>query len=596
MSEEAGKIQYQTPGPDSYRVEDAYKVRYKTASSPSFGGAMAQVDRERTGIRAGALARADLPAPDLYSTQAADQAANLRERSGRVKFGQSKRDDGAKMFLGKGLHSPGNSRFTPGPGAYADHQNNTANKPKAPSFSFGGNMAQVDRVKTGQYAEAMRSFTPGPGEYVGANQSMLGSVNTSTKRSSPNSKFGSSTRFQPLHAVGSVGGQSGGMVFAKADEDKPMAESVQSSMAGQSLSTRRTMPSFSFGAKAGQEVLATGGGMLIHCPKTGISAPSPVDYQKPGSTLGRSLESKLRSSPEFSFGTGGRFNMKSEGLPGLETPGPNFSGSSSLSKQNLSKNSSSPAFSFGTATHRLVDLEMRKEQRQNRPGPGTYDSSSSCGKQVISKSSSAPQYSFGTSKRDKVCKQYISKLDSGPGADMNASFAGRETPGPGTYPVTQQSSTKKDAPKYSFGLKTRNARELRPSTTPEVGPGRYDLNSGIGSQKTSGKTSAPTYSIGTSTRDRCNQVMQPGFKANSMMKTPGPGEYASKSSVDTQVLLGSGPPSAAGSGKGTSSNPPETAVCRVQGPTQPPQPWGSSRTPGSGRPLPTGLAPANGFL
>jgi len=230
-----------------------------------------------------------------------------------------------------------------------------------------------------------------------------------------------------------------------------------------------------------------------------------------------------------------------------QTPGPGSYGIET-GYVSASTKQKAPAFSFGTQKLRMVELEMEKEKKQHRPGPGSYLTSGSCGAQIVSCRPSSPQFSFGTSNRDQLSKTYVSKADSGP-VDMNRINAGRDTPGPGTY----QSSltTKRAAPAYSFGLKPQTAVGVhRPNTSPTVGPGRYENRSGLGTQNLSVRASSPTFSIGTSSREICNQVISPGFKAMSKMATPGPGTYSAISSIANQVSSTEKSPFSCGFGKG----------------------------------------------
>mmetsp|Transcript_14303 Transcript_14303/g.18679 ORF Transcript_14303/g.18679 Transcript_14303/m.18679 type:complete len:295 (+) Transcript_14303:275-1159(+) len=230
-----------------------------------------------------------------------------------------------------------------------------------------------------------------------------------------------------------------------------------------------------------------------------------------------------------------------------QTPGPGSYGVESHYNRASTKQAA-PAFSFGTQKMRMVELEMEKEKKQHRPGPGSYISSGSCGAQIISARPSSPQFSFGTSIRDHASKTYVSKADSGP-VDMNRVNAGRDTPGPGSY--ANNMVTKRQAPQYSFGLKPQTAVGVhRPNTSPTVGPGRYENRSGMGNQNLSVRASSPTYSIGTSSREKCNQVISPGFSAHSKMTTPGPGTYGSVSSISKQVTSTQKSPFSCGFGKG----------------------------------------------
>uniref|UniRef100_A0A6U1PJ94 Uncharacterized protein n=1 Tax=Fibrocapsa japonica TaxID=94617 RepID=A0A6U1PJ94_9STRA len=269
------------------------------------------------------------------------------------------------------------------------------------------------------------------------------------------------------------------------------------------------------------------------------------------------------------------------------TPG---AGSYDINDSALRTKTTAPSFSFGSQKDRLVDLETKYEKKQHRPGPGAYGTASSCGRQIISNRVSSPGYSFGTSKREDAVKAYVSKMDSGPGVDMNAHGAGRFTPGPGTYEAVSPLRTKKEAPSYSFGLKTQNIRETHPNTTDVVGPGTYDNKSALGNQSLSYRASSPGYSMGSATRDGCHLAIQPGFQPQPKMQTPGPGEYGTVSCVNKQqVLSNCKTPFSCGFGKGEKS--PSRVKRGVPGPGAYTPPSSFNRQPRSTQ----RTAPAFGF-
>eukprot|EP00639_Heterosigma_akashiwo_P036492 CAMPEP_0194717700 /NCGR_PEP_ID=MMETSP0296-20130528/9343_1 /TAXON_ID=39354 /ORGANISM="Heterosigma akashiwo, Strain CCMP2393" /LENGTH=111 /DNA_ID=CAMNT_0039618699 /DNA_START=122 /DNA_END=454 /DNA_ORIENTATION=+ len=93
-----------SPGPGTYAVNTSFNAtQVKGAPMPSFGGNLANFDRDKTGIRAEALARKDMPAPDLYSWSAAEQQKKLTSSQGAPRFGTSNRDSAEKVFLGKDM-------------------------------------------------------------------------------------------------------------------------------------------------------------------------------------------------------------------------------------------------------------------------------------------------------------------------------------------------------------------------------------------------------------------------------------------------------------------------------------------------------------
>lgn len=76
-----------------------HDIKYKRSPASQFGGNLCRIDRDKTGVRAGALQRADDPGPHSYSASAAKQKLETGPRSSSAKFGSSSREAASKMYI-----------------------------------------------------------------------------------------------------------------------------------------------------------------------------------------------------------------------------------------------------------------------------------------------------------------------------------------------------------------------------------------------------------------------------------------------------------------------------------------------------------------
>lgn len=235
----------------------------------------------------------------------------------------------------------------------------------------------------------------------------------------------------------------------------------------------------------------------------------------------------------------------------METKKPVGGTRSQLGTQVNSRKASAPKYSFGSGTregreHVFVSNEHAAlEAGRGSPGP-VYTHVPAIGPQVNGAMESAPRFGFGTSDREQAAKVYIS-------AEHEKYSGGRFAPGPGKYDSesgvgTQHNSTKSTLPKYGFGTSTRaNVAKVYVSEehnkTTDYGrasPGPvYMQPAGIGKQVASGGPS-PYASGGTLSMRNASQPSWVMGKAERFERTgaeraPGPGTYGVRPAVGAQV-------------------------------------------------------------
>lgn len=274
-----------TPAPGDYEVGSKHNVKYKTSPAITFGGNLCKIDRDKTGLRAEALRKAEDPGPDNYSG-VTEKLREVKPRAPTFKFGSSERTHSSKMYMHRAdttgdVSDPNRAaagRGVPGPGAYGAMENSLAAiKKAAPKFSFG---LKVELSETSL---------------------------TSTKNIGPG-------KYQSPSSIGR-----------------------------QLISNRPTSPGFSMGSCSREKmgsVLQPGFSPTIQRP-----GPGPSKYESP-SGVGKQPESKHRSANMYSFGSEGRLKPeRSKGVPG---PG-NYDADSMLGLQSNSKKKSFGGFKFGTS-------------------------------------------------------------------------------------------------------------------------------------------------------------------------------------------------------------------------------------------------------
>lgn len=136
------------------------------------------------------------------------------------------------------------------------------------------------------------------------------------------------------------------------------------------------------------------------------------------SMFGTQPLSSRRSSAAYGFGssTRGHANRlyfgESHAKTSVEsvTPGPCYNIQGSSGRQADSGRQSMPHWKFSTTDRLKASPDAR--ERQNSPGPGSYDHVSGFGRQELSMRSSFPRYGFGTGDREKASK--VSRCPSVP--------------------------------------------------------------------------------------------------------------------------------------------------------------------------------------
>jgi hypothetical protein len=196
----------------------------------------------------------------------------------------------------------------------------------------------------------------------------------------------------------------------------------------------------SFGHRDEHDVHLTKGGFAIKMVGSDYSNLPQDRPSTAGATISnidgnraRTPNSKQRNQPEFSFGSGLRFQGGRSA-----TPGPIYSITA-----DMGEGSRGSAFGNG-----MRGNGFEKGSYMDSPGPSQYQASrqGAVGAQSESNSVTAPMYRFGTSQRTDDERMY--KLNDGTGMDLNKGGTGRNVPGPGAY---EQKRDIGMAGKYSFG-------------------------------------------------------------------------------------------------------------------------------------------------
>jgi len=174
-------------------------------------------------------------------------------------------------------------------------------------------------------------------------------------------------------------------------------------------------------------------------------------YQSTGG-LGRQPLSTKRSMPNFSFGSASREQL-SNVVDGESTrefggsivplsPGPTVcSTKSSMANQVSSQKKSNPGWVMGSERRFRYDKHM---SGGTMPAAGTYDIPGAMGKQAASTKTSLPQFSFGTGDRESLRKVYVSK-------DHSKDSFGMGSPGPGNLMLKSSMGLQVDSRKKSSG-------------------------------------------------------------------------------------------------------------------------------------------------
>lgn len=259
---------------------------------------MAKMDRPSTGYLADAH-RFKAPGPGKYdrSSGTGKQTDSMKSSSANFKFGSSKRDDIAILYM-PGMQQEGSARQSPGPGTYTVTSHNKISrkggKTHAPASSFGGNLAKVKRDGLGNTSSTLPQC--GPGAY-GANGSVGGQI-SSLKKTAPRANFGTADRQKSESAVQpGYAGKSKGV----RDNPGPGSYSHYSSMSKQSDAKKPSSFAFKFGTENRAKADALRNRDVHSTPGPGAySAPPPNGIQ---------TNSRFKTSATALFGTSSRGSL-----------------------------------------------------------------------------------------------------------------------------------------------------------------------------------------------------------------------------------------------------------------------------------------------
>ncbi|KAG8468060.1 hypothetical protein KFE25_007112 [Diacronema lutheri] len=182
-------------------------------------------------------------------------------------------------------------------------------------------------------------------------------------------------------------------------------------------------------------------------------------------------------------------------------------------------------------------LGMAQDARRGTWEPMRMSSSSTLGRQLVSTSVSAPSFGFGAATRDTFARVFLS-------AEHAAATCVSHSPGPAGGGVTlptgvgkQPLAKHESAPSYAF------ARALRfpgsgggGGAASLPGPGRYEVDGGIGRQHSSLFRSVPNFSMGKAKRDVYAKLWDSSGAATVQhgRHSPGPCLYTAPPSIGKQ--------------------------------------------------------------
>lgn len=228
------------------------------------------------------------------------------------------------------------------------------------------------------------------------------------------------------------------------------------------------------------------------------------------------------------------------GKPKYVTPGPGSYDVNNSSKVRYGK----PRMSSFSNSMCQYDREktgpLATSTRQPTPSPDEYGVQAAT--QALNVKINGGNTKFGSEER-KGPVQFVNK---GPGPGQYA---------PANYDKLASTTTKREAPKFSFGGQNIRAKSnpSRGSTPVTVGPNSYNQASGLGKQTISVRPTSPTWGLGSASRQQVQSVCSPGYSPTPKDNNPGPGNYAIGQSVGRQVL--STTVSSPSFGQGTSARP-----------------------------------------
>ena len=261
-------------------------------------------------------------------------------------------------------------------------------------------------------------------------------------------------------------------------------------------------------------------------------------YRGRRSMLGVQYDSSKPSAASFGFGTAERAqisakvfisNEMNSDKMGVGSPGPVYS-----VKGLDSRHVTAPSPSFGTS-HRY-SIAQQKRSASPVPGPGQYTLNPSVAKQADSQKHSYSSWKFGTSTRADQAKVYVSAEH----AKSVTEFI--DSPGPASYTHyggvgNQSDSRKTSAANYGMGTAERFFDDAS-SVKGTPGPDQYALRSSQGRQVTSDKPSSAVPSFPRAEREKLATTVYMGPKMQGPFfgrTGPGPAVYTPQASIGLQA-------------------------------------------------------------
>ena len=205
---------------------------------------------------------------------------------------------------------------------------------------------------------------------------------------------------------------------------------LSSTFGGQKSSSRRTAPSFGFGA-ATREVANKVFVSQEHTAlaTAGLHSPGPAKYTLPPSIGGTQPEGRKKSAPSYGFSKGSRFMVE---RVSDRTPGPGAGGfHPAIGPQPVGRFPSAPMAGFGSGTREarsklFISNEHNKLDGygQGSPGPATIALPSTMGKQASSAISSPGVVAFSQAGRtDPRQRQLMKEKEGNPNPNPTLTLA-----------------------------------------------------------------------------------------------------------------------------------------------------------------------------
>jgi hypothetical protein len=525
---------YQTPAPGAY-----YPERVRLDHNPS---ALILGKLERSGIYEETHNKKFIPGPGNYQ-DSGSQVLKLKKNLGTIVFTNTSKASQEKLFMehkrdhNAGIDSPGPGCYEPVP-THRIHKGRGKQSTISPSFSFteGGS----DRV---ELVPGMKD-TPGPGTYDLQTNRPSTAGGRSLSRS--NSLFGTSSRFSEMKAVATGDGdvkyvyvnekgsddeeeeERGGegatqtsrrqsttsrsfsSSSSSSSSRRPKSASYtkqKSAMERQVESSKMSSPSFSFGQRNHREILQMNErqGILIRVPASSTSlTPGAGSYDLP-SSLFNTMESTRKNTPKVRFA-----NSKSVSSLTSQSSAPDamYDIKSTLEPSMNSQYRNNFGVKFNESkSKRFIEGVMEEKAKEDIPGPGSYRN--------VDGIRSSSSIRITSANRDQAEKLYMPKSDTG--FDANQIYAGRDSPGPGSY------NPKKQGHGYSvtFGNNKKTTSRVDNNNT-NVGPGSYH------NPESSYNRNRKAYSWGKGSRDQAGNIISPDYRpsvSKTFIENPGPGTY-----------------------------------------------------------------------